>query len=830
MAMLVRSVSARMLLAIGLCAGSVQAAPAAVIPASVSTSNSAPTRAADAVINGTVVDPLGGGIAGASVTLLRDGEVIKQTRTGAQGEFTFDALPEARYRLQASADGFQVRLTDPAFLGAGARSTVHISLPLGPLESDVTVSAAATELLPSQIGAPVTVIDARTLEAIGKTDVLDALRLVPGTSLVQTGGRGGVTSSFIRGGNSNFTKLVIDGVPANDIGGSVNIAEFAATGVDRIDVVRVANSVIPGTDALAGIVSVTTRRGETRTPEASLTIDGGNLATDHEAVSIGGVVQRFDYFSEFSHFGTANDLPNNDYRNKTYAGRFGYALGHHTELSASGRWIDTRYESPNGLSLYGTPDDAYATNRLHLIGFGSQTQISDRWTASVRVGLSDQRAHSVNPTISGEVRSGVGFGSTVTLTGANGYSVTGRGAVDFGLYDTQNRSARQGVYAQTTYRVTGNVSVSGGGDYEREQAFTDPNASPTTTRNNGTAWVEGRASLIDRVNVTGGIGYAHIEGFADRYSPRVSLALYLRKPAAAAAAGADAFWNDTRVTVNAGKGVKAANVTAVSRSLYTLLLQTPAGTALASSAGIGPIGPERGRNADVGLEQGMWGGRARARVSYFNNEFFDLVEFVSKNLLPQFGIAPDVAAAVGSGAYVNSQSFKAQGIELSADAQVGRVRVAGSYTYLDAKVTKSLSSSVTPQFNPLFPGIPIGGFTALVGQRPFRRPANTGNLLIAYTQGKADIALTGYFAGKADDSTFMVGSDLNFGNTMLLPNHNLNFGYQKMDLAGSYRLHPRVKWYATIENLLNQHYEPAFGFPALPINIRTGVTLTVGGR
>ncbi len=93
-----------------------------------------------------------------------------------------------------------------------------------------------------------------------------------------------------------------------------------------------------------------------------------------------------------------------------------------------------------------------------------------------------------------------------------------------------------------------------------------------------------------------------------------------------------------------------------------------------------------------------------------------------------------------------------------------------------------------------------------------------------------DVALTGYFAGKSDDSTFLVGADINFGNTMLLPNRDLNFAYQKFDVSGGYRIHPKVKWFATVENILDQHYEPAFGFPALPINVRTGITLTVGGR
>src|SRR5205814_2438066 len=104
--------------------------------------------------------------------------------------------------------------------------------------------------------------------------------------------------------------------------------------------------------------------------------------------------------------------------------------------------------------------------------------------------------------LSGENIFGAGFGRTVTITGANGYSATGRGVLDFGPYDTRSRSARQGFYGQTTYQFSRKLSVSAGGDYEREQAFTDPDADPTTTRNNGAAWVEGRGSLADRVSVT----------------------------------------------------------------------------------------------------------------------------------------------------------------------------------------------------------------------------------------------------------------------------------------------------------------------------------------
>ena len=100
---------------------------------------------------------------------------------------------------------------------------MDVALPIGPLEESVSVTSAATDVLPSQIGAPVTVLDSKTLEILGKTDVLEALRLVPGASLVETGGKGGATSMFIRGGNANFNKVLIDGIPANDIGGGIDL-------------------------------------------------------------------------------------------------------------------------------------------------------------------------------------------------------------------------------------------------------------------------------------------------------------------------------------------------------------------------------------------------------------------------------------------------------------------------------------------------------------------------------------------------------------------------------------------------------------------------------
>jgi len=296
-------------------------------------------------------------------------------------------------------------------------------------------------------------------------------------------------------------------------------------------------------------------------------------------------------------------------------------------------------------------------------------------------------------------------------------------------------------------------------------------------------------------------------------TPRLSVAAYLRSPS-------NTNVGETKVTLNAGKGIKAPSVYQGQNSLYELVVGTPAG------AGVAPIGPERSRSFDIGLEQALAGGRLRGRVGYFNNTFEDLLEFLNKTALVQAGVPPEVAAATAFGAYINSASFDAQGIELSTDAAIGGgFRMNASYTFLDAEVTEALGAGAV--FNPAFPGIPIGAYSPLVGARPFRRPTNSGTLYVGYTTGPVDIALAAYFAGKRDDSTFL--SDPYFGNSMLLPNSDLGPAYQKIDLSASYRVTRRFKVYTSVENLLDREYAASYGFPSLPFTIRGGVSVAVGG-
>jgi iron complex outermembrane receptor protein/vitamin B12 transporter len=780
-------------------------------------------------IGGVVLDPLGAAVGGASITLLRGDAQVAQTTSNERGEYAFDSLTSGRYQVEARAQSFEARRSDPIFVGAAGRALVNVQLQIGPLSQEVTVTASSTEVPISQIGAQVTVLDNATLDVLGTPDVLDALRLVPGAQIVQSGGRGAATSLFVRGGNSNFNKVLIDGVPANDIGGAFDFSTLATTGVDRVEVLRESNSMIFGSDSLAGVVNITTKRGRTRVPEFDYSLDGGNLGTVHTAASIGGVVSRADYFSEYSYFKTDNDVPNNRFTNGTYAGRFGVMLGATTSLSATVRRADTDYGSPNAFDLYRVADDSTQKGDFTYVGAASQTQINRRWQTSVRFASMVQNTHSANPSPTGTPFDPFGFGAnylgqTVTLTGANGYSVTGRAILDFGgtypsFFDTH--TTRNLIVATTSVQVLPGLDVAGGGRYEREDGFTQPSGASSlpgpksqSTRDNGGAFLEGRGTY-KRLFVSGGAGFEHNAVFGNAVSPRISVAYYLRNPSATSGAG------DTKLTLNAGKGIKAPAIYQELSSLFALAKNIP---------GVGPIGPERARTFDVGIEQSLAQGRLRARATYFDNSYDNLIEFVSNTALPQLGVSQTAAAATGFGAYVNSQSYDGRGLELSTDAMPGRmIRLAGSYTYLDATVTKSLSGdALAPAINPAFPGIPIGAFSPLVGNRPFRRPTHSGSILVAYMPGKAQIALAGYFSGKQDDSTFL--TDGFFGNSMLLPNKDLDAAYARFDLSGSYQVHPRVKWYLSLENLADSRYEAVFGYPALPINVRTGITLNVGGR
>ena len=253
-----------------------------------------------ASIRGKVVDQLGSRVPDAKVVLLENDKPIVDGKSDGQGSFSLAAPKEGRYSLRVEASGFASQ-TIPVDVGKRGRSEeVTVTLSIGALAQQIVVSATGFAIPESQVGASVSVIDSDQIEALNKLDVLENLRLVTGAQVVQTSQRGGTTSLFIRGGESDFNKVLVDGIPVNDIGGSFDFAQLSNNGVDNLEVLRGANSVLYGSDAMSGVVNVTSARGTTEIPELKYSADGGNFGTLHQDVLLSGALKGLDYLSEFS--------------------------------------------------------------------------------------------------------------------------------------------------------------------------------------------------------------------------------------------------------------------------------------------------------------------------------------------------------------------------------------------------------------------------------------------------------------------------------------------------------------------------------------------------
>jgi vitamin B12 transporter len=785
----------------------------------ISTLFAVPLQAQQSSLRGKIADPLGAPISGAKIILLQDDKEVAKALSDSQGAFEVTVPGPGRYIPQVAAAGFSTQTLDPVFIGANKSENLIVSLRIGPLPQQIVVSATGIPTPLAQVGSSVSLIDIDQINAQNKLDVLENLRLIPGAQIVQSGQRGAITSLFIRGGESDFNKVMIDGIPVNGIGGSFDFAQLSNNGVESVEVLRGSNSVLYGSDALAGVVNITAPRGTTLIPELKYSVDGGNFSTLNQDVSLSGAVHQFDYFSEFSRYDTQGSYPNDFFHNATVSANLGYEINSNTNIRATVRNESTDLGSPSAIAFYGISDNSTQRNNNTYVGVTAQQQTTPRWHNSVQFAYAQFDSVFENPSPTGEPFDpfDTGFpnylGNLLTIRGANGFSVTGQAILDFsGVYPEifPDYEARRSVYAQSDYRFAGDWTGLVGFRYEHEDG-------EGITRNNYSSFLETHGSLGHRFFLTAGVGLESNAVFGLAASPRVSAAYYLRKPSSGS------FFGDTKLKFNFGKGIKEPSTFEQASALINVL--TPEQVA---EFNVAPVGPERSRTFDFGLEQRLLNGHAILGLTYFYSDYYNLIAFLDPAALISIGVPPDAANATpfGGGAYVNATSERALGAEVTFKTFLGHGLIfQGAYTYLDAVVTKAFGD---PVFNPEFPTIPIGDFSPLEGARPFNRAPHSGSLLLTYSRNKFNAAFSGYLVSRSDASTFL--TDGFFGNTLLLPNHNLEPGYQKFDLSAGYAITSYIKLYTSIENLFSQHYQPVFGYPALPFTIRSGVTFTLGGH
>jgi iron complex outermembrane receptor protein/vitamin B12 transporter len=808
-----------------------------------------------ASIRGVVTDASGAKVTGATVVLMSGGKPAGSDVSKADGSFEILSGVEGRFYLVVSANSFR-QLETPGFY-AGRLDSVERNIVLEPewVRESIVVTATGIPTPQPQTSAATSVLV--PLDLALRDDLTSALRLMPGTVVVQEGQMGAQTSLFIRGGDSDSNKILLDGVTVGDLGGQFDFGPLSTTAIERAEVLRGPDSGLYGADAASGVISLTTPHGTTSFPSIFLQAGAGNLSTSREELEVAGAHNKLDYLGAFSWLQTANNIPLDEYHVATSSANLGWQFNGSTQIRATLRYGVDATGVPNQWDFYHISDDRKEGDQVLYGGATVENQTTPDLHNRFQYGLTRKREQSqqwypagicipadtcVNPPA--DVIPGNYYGLPGIIQGANGYSAMGPALLDystanFAIYPNRldivnNRD--QFLY-QGDLRLTPHLLLLAGFQYANERGVErEPvyfiNDQKSRTNYDYIFGAHGDF-LNDRLFYTLGMDVMHYQLIGNGIRPRAGFGFYALRPRSG-------IFSGTRLNFSFSQGIREPKITDEIGSLYDFLEGEPGGATTIQQFNITPLAGPTTRTWEGGGEQAFWSQHIVFRASYFHNEFGRAIEGVGPGLVPT--LLPNLTPAQQSqlesilnneNAFsldLNSLAFRSQGAEATVEGGIGKkIFLRGGYTYLDSIVQHSFSSdnetAIGIQPTLFLDTIPVGIYSPLKGARPFRRPPHTGFVTASYAGRKVTGLFTSAFASHSDDSTFLGYEDVNQGNSLVLPNRNLDWGYAKLDLGGSYHLLPWLKVYGQAENLTdNQHIAPV-GYPSLPFNIRAGLRI-----
>lgn len=477
--------------------------------------------------------------------------------------------------------------------------------------------------------ATATVLDGEALRAEGVTHLADALRRVPGLSLARTSSFGSQTALFLRGGQSNYVRVLVDGVPVNDPGGVIDLGRITLDDVERIEVVRGPASVLYGSEAVTGVIQLFTRRGGAGLTRAEL--GGGSFGGRRASLGADGTLARAAWSLQGDHHGSDGILAfNNAYRNDGLVGSFAIGGTGRNDLRFTSRYNASTFQYPTNSS--GAVEDRNAERTEHrlLLGLDAGRRWSDRF--ETRVALA---ANTLHP------RTSDGADDAADTLGFYGYFA--RGVVTRRLADLRG-----------TLRVGPAAFLTLGGEYAR-----DAERSSSLSQSQFGDFPD----QFEAARETNAI-YGQLRGDASRLS--YSLGARLDDNSAFG----------TFRTVRAGLAWQLARGARVRASMGNAFKAPSFFENFASgfTQGNAALRPERARSAELGVEA-LVGGRALLRVTGFTQRFQDLIQYT--------GAPP----APGAPNYYNVARANAGGLELEATlAGLSGFDVTGGYTWTDTRV------------------------------------------------------------------------------------------------------------------------------------------------
>jgi iron complex outermembrane receptor protein/vitamin B12 transporter len=810
-------------------------------------------------VRGTVTDTSGAAVRGATVLLVMNGQIVNSTVSASDGSYQLMSGTPGHFFLIIKAPSFR-QLQTPDFY-AGPLDNVERKLVLEPdwVRESIVVTATGTPLPQEQTANSTSVLN--EVDLAGRSDLVGIGRTVPGAVVEQLGERGAQTSVFLRGADSDANKMLFDGLNGGDIGGRFDLGSVSTTGVEQLEVFRGPNSNLYGADAAGGVMSFTTPHGTTPFPSLLFEGDIGNFNTSRLQLQVAGTHQKLDYYGAYSWLQTGNSIPGDEYHVGTAAGNFGWQPNASTDIRGTVRYAVDATGVPNAYDFYGISDKRKEGDQDLYFGGSLSNQTTVAFHNTFRLGVAHKREQSVQNEPAGICYpdatcsnpypdAGNYYGLTRAIRGANGYEAMGPALLDYSAANCANppyttcypnrldivNERNQFVY-QGDYQLTPHLQLSAGFHLEKEIGVEREPAysiNEEVQRTNYDYIFGAHGDYKSRFFYSLGASFEHYQLIGNGTSPRFGFGYYVIKPR-------PGFWGGTRINFSFAQGIREPALSEQIGSLYNFLQQN-GGQSTITQLGISPIEASTARTWEGGVQQAFWKEHLIWRVNFFHNQFGREIESVGAGIVPY--LLPNLTPAEqqelmaflnNNNAYsltLNSMDFRALGIETTLEGGIGRnLFLRGGYTYLDSVVQKSFSSDneellgIPPQ---TFDGIPVGIYSPLKGARPFRRPPHTGFVTASYSRAGFATALTTSYSSRADDSTFLGYADLQQGNSLVLPNRNLDFSFFKVDIGTSYQILPWLGYFVQAENLTsNQHIAPV-GYPSLPVNFETGLRLRLG--
>jgi len=737
------------------------------------------TSSADAHLTGSLLDSSGAGVPDVHLTAQLANDAAAQlwkATSATDGHYSL-AIPPGRYRITFDHPSFAERALT-LDLSSGEQRELNLRLELQPLSSNVVVTAQVEPTLTEQAAVPVSVIDADEIATRQFVGLADALTFSTGIAIGRTGPEGGTASVFLNGGNSNFTKVLVDGAPINPPGGAVDFSSVTLDNIDKVEIVRGAESAIYGTDAVSGVIQLFTHRGETRVPEITIFSEGGSFASGRGGAQISGLLNHFDYSLAASYFQTNGQGPDDDFLNRTFSGNFGYSFNDSSHLRLSLR-DDNSIAGIPGQTLFEPPNlDQRYTQHLFSSSAVWDFATGRHWHHQITGAESYTHQDSFNP-----IQSFFATDPNAFCPQTNPGAVATAEFCDF----TGNSSFqynRADVSAQSSYLLS-NFAATAGYQYEVENAFLTSIDVPHARRNNQGGYLDFRYRPHPRASLNAGLRAEDNGYFGTRVVPRAGASLILLY--------GKGLRGDTLFRVFYGEGIKEPRFDQTFGDNF-------------GDFGNPHLKPEASKTWNAGLEQKFLHDRVDFQLDYFSSLFYDIVTFAFCDSTNNFcnDVLPSQSGGFGFDYYFNTDRARARGFNFSSRARLYRwFDLQGNYSYDDSRVLTAADA-----FDP----------TELPGNHLLRRPVNSGSLALRATFHRLDLALGGYFTGERTDSDF-----LGLGFTR-------NPGYARFDLSGSYRFNHSVTFYARATNLFDKQYQDALGYPALGRDLRAGVRYTFGGH